>query len=223
MATDGAATSRRTGLVVYLAGAGQDASSWDQVRAGLDPSWRAKALGPADLVPAGSPFTLDAAVEGLRDTIGDGADPVVLCGLSIGAIVATAFTLKHPDRVDGLLLSGSQIRLNPLLATVQLAVLRFVPDRALGLPATLDRSRFIESLRAGATADFRSDLGRIAVPTTVLCGSRDRPNLPAAQRIAATVKGAELRIIQGAGHLINTQQPAAIVQALADLLPRVVG
>jgi pimeloyl-ACP methyl ester carboxylesterase len=60
----------------------------------------------------------------------------------------------------------------------------------------------------------------VAVPTLVLCGSKDRPNIPLSRELAAGIPGAELQIAPGANHLWNLQQPEAFNQILAAFVHR---
>lgn len=73
-------------------------------------------------------------------------------------------------------------------------------------------------LRAVRHADFSDRLAEVSAPTLVLCGSKDRPNLPAARRLARGIPGARLRIIPGAGHQSHVQAPEEFARALGGLL-----
>ncbi|MGW7820426.1 alpha/beta fold hydrolase [Streptomyces puniciscabiei] len=49
------------------------------------------------------------------------------------------------------------------------------------------------------TSDVSHVLPRIAAPTLVLCGKRDRAGLPDARRAAAAIPGARLSVVPHAG------------------------
>lgn len=67
--------------------------------------------------------------------------------------------------------------------------------------------------------DLRDALPRIATPTLVLAGSRDR-NAPAAgmERMAARIPGARYVVLEGAGHLAYAEHPAAFNEAVGRFL-----
>ncbi|WP_238385354.1 alpha/beta fold hydrolase [Nesterenkonia muleiensis] len=170
---------------------------------------------------AGSRFSLESAVEALHSRIlQTGAGSVVMVGLSVGAMMATRYAAAYPDAVAGLLLSGSQVRPNPVMMGVQRAIMGLLPARMLPLPEDLNKRQFLEVLDAAGKADLRDDLAQITVPTLVLCGSRDLANIPAAKTIAAALPDAELRIIAGGGHELNTGAPEDFAHAVEDLLAR---
>jgi pimeloyl-ACP methyl ester carboxylesterase len=66
---------------------------------------------------------------------------------------------------------------------------------------------FLAGLRELAGLDLRPRLSQVGVPTLVLCGSKDRVNIPLSRELAAGIPTAELRIVPGATHLWNLQQP----------------
>jgi pimeloyl-ACP methyl ester carboxylesterase len=71
--------------------------------------------------------------------------------------------------------------------------------------------------------DARPSLGNITVPTLVIVGSDDALTPPArARELQASIVGARLVEIPGAGHLSNLEQPAAFTQALGAFLRELV-
>lgn len=67
--------------------------------------------------------------------------------------------------------------------------------------------------------DQRSALKKIAVPTLVLSGTKDR-NAPAAMmaKMASHIPSASYVELEGVGHLANLERPAVFNTALADFL-----
>ena len=67
--------------------------------------------------------------------------------------------------------------------------------------------------------DQRSALGDIAVPTLVLSGAKDK-NAPAPMmaKMASYIPSAEYVELDGAGHLVNLERPAAFDAALEQFL-----
>lgn len=143
-----------------------------------------------------------------------------ICGLSLGAMVATRFALDYPDRTASLTLSGGQVRPPRVLMGIQNAIMRVLPERAVAPPGMSKRTLLAVLTAVGAT-DFREDLSRISAPTLVMCESKDRPKLPAARQLAAAIPNAELQIVPGAGHEWNTQLPEEFSARLNRFLTRV--
>ncbi|MDO4716851.1 MAG: alpha/beta fold hydrolase [Propionibacteriaceae bacterium] len=208
-----------TKTVVFLTGLGQDASAWQPIADGLQRGWMGRCFAVNDLVAEDQPFTMAAAVEGLhaqinRLEIGE----AVLCGLSLGSMIATSYAIAYPGRVQGLVLAASQVRANPLLMLAERAAVRLLPGSLLGLPEGLTKERLREILAVVGPIDYHSSLDDITAPTLALCGTRDKANLAAARTIAAGVPGARLELIEGAGHELNVTHAVEVGHALAGFL-----
>lgn len=174
------------------------------------------------------PFTLDAATKRVTDAIDAAVGPVVLCGISIGATVAALACLARPERVRRLILSGGVAHPPPALA-VQRAVAKVLPLSLIARIAaaqqgpdgatdmrSVGKRTYLAGLRELARTDLRSRLDQITAPTIVVCGERDKVNLPFSRELADGIPNAELRTISGAGHLWNLEQPEVFTALLRD-------
>jgi 3-oxoadipate enol-lactonase len=66
-------------------------------------------------------------------------------------------------------------------------------------------------------------LGELAVPTLVVVGEHDRPDIHAmADALAGGIAGAERVVLAGTGHLPNLERPAAFNRVVLEFLGRVV-
>ena len=105
------ATPRRDGpLVLFLHGIGGARSNWDAQLSAIGGAYWAAAIdlrgyGDSALGPAQSTVD-DYCADILRVKTALGADRLILCGLSYGAWIATSFAMRHPELLDGLILSG---------------------------------------------------------------------------------------------------------------------
>lgn len=207
--------------VMFLHGIGAGPESWEAQVAALPDGF----TGTAPHIPGlrdddGIPFSLDAGAAAILDEIDRGGlDRVHLCGLSLGAVIATRFAIDHPDRVASLILSGGQVRPNPALMTLQSLVIRLLPAR-LAAPQGMSKATMLAVLHSLSAIDLRPELGRISAPTLVLCGARDTPNLAAARALASGIPDAELQVVPGAGHEWNIRLPDEFSSRLNTFLTR---
>ncbi|HEV7865323.1 MAG TPA: alpha/beta fold hydrolase [Acidimicrobiia bacterium] len=87
-------------------------------------------------------------------------------------------------------------------------------DAFLSLPTDL-RVQFLTALQA---MDLRPGLGGVAVPTTVVVGSRDLLTPPRLGRaIAAAVPGARLVEVPGAGHMLPYEEPDLLAEIIVSV------
>ena len=111
----------------------------------------------------------------------------------------------------------------------------FAPSVFAERPALVERFRqtilsqrphaVIAALQGLATRpDMLDALAKVDLPTLVLVGSEDAVTTPDDSReLAAVIRGAELVVLQGAGHMSCWEDPAGFNAAVRDFLDRTVG
>lgn len=93
--------------------------------------------------------------------------------------------------------------------------------KALAGMTKLRTETYLKTLRASTAQDRGCRIEEITCPTLIVAGSEDRvypPRLGEAMR--SRIPDAEMRLIPGAGHLSNLEQPMAFNQLLLDFLQR---
>lgn len=169
-----------------------------------------------------------------------------LAGLSMGGIVAMELLRRAPDRITRLaLLDTTPLAETPQAATArepQIVKVRAgrlgqviredmlpnylgpgpyrneISELVLDMADALGPDVFVRQSRAlQRRRDQQGTLRKCKVPTLVLCGEHDA--LCPVKRhtfMAELIHGAELRILEGAGHLPTLETPAETTQALRD-------
>jgi 3-oxoadipate enol-lactonase len=195
---------------------------------------------------ASGPFTMERAAQAVVDLVrANGGRPAHLCGLSLGAMVALQVYQSAPEVVASLILSGGQVHPHRQGTRARWVMVSLLPARtmtgavlgdlpepvrqrspelvadALASARQTSKRSLLRALRAVAAVDFRGLLPTILVPTLVLCGAKDAPNLPAARQMGATIPQAELQIIPGVGHFWNLEQPDLFAQTVLTFAQRV--
>lgn len=221
-------------LLLVHSGLG-DAGEWDLVRRRLAPG--REVIAP-DLHGFGKSPLPDRAwshAAQLRDLL-DG--PATVCGASFGGMVALELAALAPERVARLVLLspalepwewGPEMRefgeheealleAGDVDAAVELNVGLWAPPGHEAEVRARQAAAFALQLEETVERDeVAIDAAAITVPTTILVGGADPiPDFPAiARHLAATIPGAELRVLEGAGHLLALERPDAVAAALA--------
>lgn len=204
--------------VLLLAGGGQQASDWDLVKAGLPAHLRCF----APQITIGESPTLAEIAHGIGHYLDEQElAQVAVCGLSLGAMAAVELAHLLPKRVSSLFLSGVQVRPNRAVMALQQAIMRLLPSKLFTSSNGLSKTEVLRLLAAVQGCDLARPMRAIAVPTMVVCGSRDLPNRNAARLAARLIPEAELRIVSGVGHAWNVTEPALFAQTLAHWLQSV--
>lgn len=204
---------------MLLHGVGQAPMAWESVVVAL---WGSRPM-LTPWVPGLRPTQreampiADAAAALDQHLMLEGVQKVDLCGISYGALVATRLAADFPDRVRRLVLIAGQVRPPKLAMRAQSAALRLMPASRLA-DSGVSKDRLLQALDVVRALDLRDALPAIAAQTLVLVGARDRANLPGSRALAEGIPGATLRVVDGAGHAVNEDAPAALADILREFL-----
>ena len=164
-------------------------------------------------------FTIEREAERLLRDLPP--EPLDLCGLSLGTLVALHMALDDPERVRRLVLCAGFAKLPLRFRLLEGAVgpvAALLPVRASGELGGLDRSAIRAVFRAGRRFNVSAELGRLTMPVLVLVGERDGPNRRLSEELAAALPHGRLEIVPGAGHVANVHAPEAFTAALRSFL-----
>lgn len=178
-----------------------------------------------------------------------GIERAVIGGLSMGGYVTLALYRLAPERFSAMILADTRATADSdqqregrrrMIATVDehgpSAVADEMLPKLLGETSHRTRPALAAQVRrmiegnsreviAGAVEammgrpDSRPMLGRITVPTLVLCGDEDTLTPPAdSEALHAEIRESRLAIIRGAGHLSSVEDPDQFSVALHSFL-----
>ena len=168
-----------------------------------------------------------------------------LIGHSMGGMIAQEIVARVPDRIDRLVLYGTgprgvmpdrfepietsrqRIRDDGVAATARRIAATWFADgeNAAAFPvcAALGKLVSAQTALAGLDAmegwDGREYLPRIAAPTLVLWGDRDRSYAwPQPEALWRGIQGASLAVVPGCAHNVHQEKPALFEALVSDFL-----
>lgn len=238
--------------LVLVNSLGTDARIWD----GLIPlladryriiSYDKRGHGLSD-APAGD-YALDQHVDDLNGLVDHlGITSFVLCGVSVGGLIAQGFALRRPEALVGLVLCDTA----PKVGDAAMWDARIAAVRTGGMAAIVDgvmprwftevyrrdeptalagwRNMLLRTPVDGYTgtcatlrdADLRDAIGTIATPTLVVVGDEDLATPVALVRdTAARIPGARFEIVAACGHIPSIEQPETLAALLSRFLHEV--
>jgi pimeloyl-ACP methyl ester carboxylesterase len=186
-------------------------------------------------VPDSSNYSTEACIEDIIAILdGCRARKVVCAGLSLGGYVSLAFYLAHPERVTalGLFDTGPGFRNDKArdgwnayaestavgFETKGLAALGSSPEALLGQHDPEGLALAARGMLVQRDSTVIDALHTISVPTLVLVGEKDEPFRKAATYMAERIPQATLRVLAGAGHASNIDEPEAFNSAVTEFL-----
>jgi pimeloyl-ACP methyl ester carboxylesterase len=177
-----------------------------------------------------------ASVVAFMDALG--MQQAVIAGHSMGGATALTMALSYPQRVAGLVLVGTGARLrvlpkilegtlNDFENTIELIcryayapqaphelVYRGQQQMQQVAPQTIH-----DDFAACNAFDVMERLGEIRCPTLIIVGTEDTLTLPKySSFLAERIAGAELKLIEGAGHMVMVEKANEVAEAIASAL-----
>ncbi|MFW8595845.1 3-oxoadipate enol-lactonase [Cribrihabitans neustonicus] len=232
--------------VVFLNSLGTDFRIWDGVISRLElPSpvlcMDKRGHGLSDEGPASiALLARDAAALMVRLGLSGG----LICGVSVGGMIAQALAAQRPDLAAGLVLcnTGAKIgdaeswnaRINAVLDHGIAAIAEGILERWFSAgfrarePAALAgyRNMLTRTPPRGYAAvcgairdsDFSHSSANLTLPALCIAGSEDQATPPeVVEALARIIPGAGYRLIEGCGHLPCIEAPDTVAQELRQL------
>lgn len=237
-------------VIVLINSLGTDFRIWDQVRDKLADRFTTLAYDKRGHGLSGlgdPPYAIADHADDLAGLL-DHLDlhDVILCGLSVGGLIAQALCLSRPQDIRGLVLSNTAMKIgtpeswNARIAAVEESGIAPIlddvmarwftaafrrPDNALyqGCCNMLLRqpaSGYAGTCAAIRDADFTQAAAQISVPTLCIAGREDGSTPPElVQAMAGRIPGARFEVIEEAAHIPCIETPAvhaALIRSLAQ-------
>ena len=176
---------------------------------------------------------------GLLDYLG--LDQVILCGLSVGGLIAQHVMATQPHRVRGLILCDTAAKLgdyagwNSRIEAIKADGIAVLGDAIIErwlsadyranrpMETALYRDMLVRTTQAGyigtcvalRDGDLRDAAGKISVPTLCVCGSEDLATPPDVVRATADmIPNATFELIDGVGHLPCLETPELLARLI---------
>lgn len=200
--------------LIFLHGMGQNASSWDKTISFLPDGAEAVCPELSNFFTEGS-CRYDKMYAAFCDYCNGFPQPLNLCGLSLGAVLALNYAVDFPQRVSSLVLVAPQYDMPKFLLKVQNVLFKFMPEKQFR-DIGFTKKDFIALTNSMADMDFTSSLDKVSCPVLVLCGKKDSANRKAAVQLAEMLPNAKFDVVENAGHEVNVDNP----QKLAEIIEK---
>jgi pimeloyl-ACP methyl ester carboxylesterase len=228
--------------LLFVHGAGGDHTIWGEQLRELAQNFSVAAL---DLnghgrSPAREGDGLQTYSEDVLAVLEALAIPTVVVGHSMGGAIALTVALQRPKNLVslGLVGTGAKLRVHPQILelcqtdferAIELVIQWAFADQS---SSELREKARLQMRRNGAQALFRdfsscntfdvmARLSEITLPTLILCGREDKLTpVKYSEYLQQNIPNAQLKIIEGSGHMVMVEQPQAVTQALREFCAR---
>ncbi|PSJ65216.1 3-oxoadipate enol-lactonase [Kumtagia ephedrae] len=235
--------------IVFVNSLGTDMRIWNAVARQLSDDYACvfydkRGHGLSELGEAPHRIETHAAdLAGLLNHLGVAG--AVICGLSIGGVIAQCLYGTHPHVIEGLVLCDTASRIGTAemwngriraalsdgIASFADGVMEkwFTPDfhekrgdELAGYRTMLTRQEpagYAAACAAIRDADYRTTAAAIRVPTLCVVGDRDGSTPPElVEGLARSIPGARFEIIAGAGHIPCVEKPDRLAALIREFM-----
>lgn len=133
-------------------------------------------------------------------------EPIDLCGLSLGGVLALNYAIDKPEKVRSLVLIAAPYKMPEMILKFQNICFRFMP-KSLFQQMGFEKKDYIDLCKSMMKLDFSDSLHRVSCPAMIICGEKDRVNGKMSKQLATLLQDARLEYISGAGHEVNVEAP----------------
>lgn len=198
--------------IILIHGLGQTRDSWNKTISYLPADIKAT---PLDLIAfcQGKETIYSNLYDAFKRCCNNSSEPLHLCGISLGAILALNYAIDHPNKVKSMLLIAPQYKMPRFLLKTQGLVFHLMPEKAFG-ETGFSKKDFSVLMGSMSNLDFSDTVDRISCPTLIVCGKNDKANAKAVRELATKIPQAKLRFIEHAGHEVNVDTPAELANTI---------
>ena len=201
---------------ILLHGMGQNASSWDKTISYLPDAAKTACPELSNFFSEDN-CNYNKMYSSFCRYCNSFSEPLNLCGLSLGAVLALNYAIDFPQKVSSLILIAPQYNMPKFLLKVQNVLFKFMPESQFK-DIGFKKKDFITLTNSMADMDFTSSLNKVNCPVVVICGEKDNVNKKAAIKLARELPNAKFSTIDNSGHEVNVDNPQGLANAMEMLL-----
>ena len=199
---------------IWLHGSGHKANRWDKIISYMPSGGDIVCPNLASILK-GKAATYENLYSAFAKYCNGFEGQIHLCGLSLGGILALNFALDFPQKLKTLVLIGTPYKVPKAAFGLQNVVFRFLPKSVFDTMA-FDKKDTFALGNTMKNLDFSDAVKNIQCPTLILCGEKDGANMKSAHYLSQNIRGAKLKILENAGHVVNEDNPKALAEILSE-------
>lgn len=203
---------------IFIHGIGHDPSSWDKTISFFTKPIHAMCPDLVMLINHND-STYSNLYRAFSDYCKNIPEPLNLCGLSLGGVLALNYAIDYPTRVQSLVLIATQYKMPKALLKLQNIAFQFMPKSTFENRG-FQKEDFIQLTNSMIDVDFSKNLKDISCDTLVICGEKDSANIKAGKSLAERIPRAKLALLANAGHEVNMENPQLLAAKLESFLQR---
>ena len=199
---------------LYLHGLGQKPDSWNRVIKETKVSESSVNLSLAEMLE-GKSATYKELYSAFSSECDKENDGIILCGLSLGAVLALNYAIDHPDKVKALVLIAAQYKIPKKLMKVQNILFHLMPNSAFNKMG-FKKVDVINLCGTMVELDFIDSLHKVSCPVLIVCGEKDNANKKTSKELCHYLSSSYFHELLKTGHEANIEAPEELAIVLQN-------
>lgn len=205
-------------MQIYIHGLGQTAKNWERTISELKFNGPFFCLDLAGLIQ-NEEVNYRNLYQAFVQRLDEIDEPLDLCGLSLGGVMALNFAIEYPQKVNSLVLIAPQYKMPKQLLKFQNVMFRLMPKSMFGQTG-FRKNEFLQLCSSMMELDFSKSVHEINCPVLVVCGEKDTANRKASENLASALKNAKFQLIEGFGHELNIDAPEKLAEVMRNFFDK---
>lgn len=192
---------------IFVHGLGQTAERFEELAKGME----LECMNCPDLKElfVDEAVTYENLYKNFRKYCDDFSEPLHLCGHSLGGVLSLQYTIENPEKVQTLVLIGTQYKMPKMILTLQAVIFQYLPKNAFE-KIGFSKNDFITLTSSMRELDFTEKLNRIDCDTLVLCGEKDAFNRKASEELCKRLENVSMKWLKNGQHEIDDRNSKEI-------------
>ena len=197
---------------LYLHGLGQKPDSWNRTIKETKVSGSSISLSLAEMSEE-KDVTYKELYSAFSEVCDKEDEEIVLCGLSLGAVLALNYAIDHPDKIKALVLIAAQYKMPEKLLKFQNVLFRLMPN-SMFKQTGFTKADVISLCDTMAELDFTESLHNVSCPVLIVCGEKEKENKKASKELACYLSKSSFYELLKTGHEVNIEAPEEMAMVL---------
>ena len=198
---------------ILLHGLGQNSNDWNTVKNALEEKGLPSVVPDLFELAKGRELNYSNVYQALDKLCDSYGQPLNLCGLSLGGLLALQYAIAHPEKINSLVLMGTPFVIPRKLLKFQSFLFQLMPKSAFQ-NIGCSKKDFINLSKSMTDLNFMQSSAQLDCPALILCGAKDKANMESARLFHEAMKNSRRIILEDCGHEVNKDHPYRVASIL---------
>lgn len=196
--------------ILFLHGLGQNRTAWGKTIKLLN----CKDVNCIDVIPNNTENqSFSSLANQLEIKINEESSPLIICGLSLGAVLGLELYFRQPKKIAALILVAPQYKMPKLLIDIQNIVFKLMPNKIFSKMG-ISKNNMISISSSMRSLDYTNKIKNIVCPVYIVCGKNDKANIKAAENLNRLLLNSHLEFVDNSKHEVNIDNPAELARII---------